>query len=576
MSIHVSTPAVRHLGVWGLSLALAALTVGCDDDSDSAGAGDSGAAGSGGAIGGAADNAGGGGGGYYGGSPQGGSPAYDEYGAGGGGGQGPLGGEPAGGSPAAPEQGAPPPDGVEEPETPEPGEFEENDFVDATEDAMSTFSVDVDTASYTSTRLTLRNGALPSPQAVRTEEFINFFRYDYPAPTPADEHPFTVHMEAGPSPFGEGLHMLKVGLQGMEIPAEERDPANLVFLVDVSGSMSAPNKLGLVRHSLKLLTNSLQPTDTLAIVTYAGHETTVLEPTPVAHRGAIFEAIDALQSGGGTNGAGGLRRAYELAQRAFRDDGVNRVVLCTDGDFNIGSTGGRLIDEVVSWRDRGIYMSVLGYGYQFNDSFLEALTNQAEGNYAFVDNRNEALRVLGTNLVGTLQVIAKDVKIQVEFNPTRVRRFRLVGYENRVLDHQDFRDDTVDAGEIGAGHRVTALYEVELIEGEEAPMGSIAPDETLAEVRFRYKTPTGAPDRESTELSTPFLAEEVHPTFEETSADFKFVTALVEFAEILRQSIHSEGDRFDEVHDIIEATHNGEVDRQELIELVLRAQGLFE
>ncbi len=438
-------------------------------------------------------------------------------------------------------------------------EVPENDWIDAAEESTSTFSVDTDTASYTVARRSLMYGARPIPASVRVEEFLNFFRYDYAAPDPRDEVPFALHLEGAPSPFGEQAHLLRVAVKGKDVPVEQRSPANLVFLVDVSGSMHAADKLDLVKFSLERLLDGLQEDDTVAIVTYAGANQVLLEPTPVARRAEIREVIAGFTAGGGTNGAAGIRTAYDLAEQAFRQDGVNRVVLCTDGDFNVGLTGEPLIQEVERWRDRSIFLTVLGYGTgNLNDAFIEDLTNRADGQYAYVDSRNEALRVLGDALVGTLEVIAKDVKIQVQFDPEAVRRYRLIGYDNRVLANDDFRDDTVDAGEIGSGHAVTALYEVELTDAARPP----------AEVRVRYKRPEGG---ESSEVSTRIEAGDIAATFDEASADFRFATAVAELAEILRESKHSVGERLGDVEGIIRSTDVAPgSDRAELLDLIGR------
>ncbi len=520
------------------------------------------------------------------GSPVGGAyddPAGSDGGAGGFGGEG--GGHTGNAADAGrapepePEPGlAPPPAadrGEAEPPPPPPGddlgmfeEAEENPFVDTADDPLSTFSVDTDTASYTlMRRALLERGVLPPAASVRLEEYLNFFKYAYPAPAPGDAEPFAIHLEGAPSPFGEGLHLLRIGIKGLEIPEEERDPANLVFLVDVSGSMRAPDKIGLVKFSLARLLDGLRPSDTVAIVTYAGADAVVLEPTPVARRAEILDAVDAFEATGSTNGAAGIRTAYALAQDAFREGGINRVVLCTDGDFNVGVRGEELVQLVESWRDQRIFLTVLGYGLgNLNDAFIEELTNRGEGNYAYVDSQNEALRVLGERLVGTLQVIAKDVKIQVEFDPEAVQRFRLVGYENRVLEHDDFRDDTVDAGEIGSGHSVTAFYEVELIEGAE--------DKDVATVRVRHKPPEGG---ESAEVEFGLPIEAVHGAFDDASVDLRFAAAVAEFGEILRHSMHSEGGAgLEQVRALALATDPApESDRGEFVRLVEMALELW-
>ena len=303
--------------------------------------------------------------------------------------------------------------------------------------------------------------------------------------------------------------------------------------------MGSADKLGLVVFAMKHLVDQLSPKDTLGIVVYAGSEGVVLDPTPVEDKSVILDALDNLQAGGSTNGEGGIRLAYDLAESAFRDDGVNRVVLCTDGDFNVGLTGDALVSLIEDFRDRGIYLTNLGVGMDnYDDSTMEELADNGNGNYAYIDTQNEALRVLGENLVSTLQVVAKDTKIQVAFNPGAVERFRLIGYENRILEHDDFDDDAVDAGDIGAGHSVTALYELELADDASGQ---------LAEVRVRYKEPS---EDESTEHLWAIDASERLQSFDDGSESLRFGAAVAEFAEILRHSEHSEGHRFGEIREI--------------------------
>lgn len=465
---------------------------------------------------------------------------------------------------------APPP----EPAPGQPiGTFEdvgENAWVDAAEDPLSTFSIDVDTASYTIMRRSITGGWLPDPASVRIEEYINFFSYDYPAPTLDDPEPFAIHLEGAPSPFGPELHLLRVGIKGAEVPAGERLPANLVFLVDVSGSMHSADKIGLVKYSLGQLLDGLHGDDTVALVTYASRDEVLLTPTPVRRRGEIMAAVDGLSAGGSTNGAAGITTAYDLAESAFAEEGINRVVLCTDGDFNVGVTGEALVQLVESWRDRGIFLTVLGFGTgNLNDAFIENLTNRGEGNYAYIDSQREAQRMLGEQLVGTLQTIAKDVKIQVEFDPAAVRRFRLVGYENRVLNHDDFVDDTVDAGEIGAGHTVTALYEVELQDARAAA------DTALATVRVRHKAPGGG---DSLEIARGLPMAALAETIEAASADLRFAAAVAEFAEILSESSHTEGADFGAILTLLagaDVTSAGTGERSEFAALVEQARMLW-
>lgn len=613
--------------VWlAAALALAA----CEQEATKPGG--AGGAGGGGEVpydAGLADAGGGGFGGGFEGGAGGAGGGAGGGGAGGVGGQGGAGG--AGGV------------GGDDPEQPPPGTLIENAWVDTATDPMSTFSIDPDTASYTRARQALLGGALPDPASVRVEEFVNFFRYDLPVPAAEDPVPFRVDLEAAPSPFGAEAgapprHLLRVGLRG-RLP-ELRQRANLVFLVDVSGSMQ--EEIPLIQYTLQQLTNALHPEDTVAIVTYAGEERVLLEPTPVGQRAEVLTAIDEFQAGGGTAGAAGIRTAYQLATAHFQPGGTNRVVLCTDGDFNIGLTGSELVDEVAVRASEGIGLTVLGFGSfggGFNDGFLEELTNEGEGRYVFIDSENAALRAIGTDLVSGLDVIAKDVKIQVQFDPAEVSRFRLVGYENRVLAHEDFVDDTVDAGEIGAGHFVTAFYELELRADagpEDAPpRGGAAPggsgagpgepgaggeggvpapggadggadapqpadaevpadagvpadaevpadagppeppvDAPLATVRLRFKAPAGGA---STEVSFVMEGAGVRGAIEEASNDFRFAAAVVEFAEILRHSMHSHGADFAGVEALAEGALAGaDADRLELLDLIRAAAGLWQ
>ena len=437
----------------------------------------------------------------------------------------------------------------------------ENDWVETATQNTSTFGADVDTASYSQMRSSLAQGSWPPAPGVRVEEYVNYFRYDYPEAT---DTPFSVNFELAPSEFGAaGQELFRVGLKGKQVPLSERKPANLVFLVDVSGSMGAPNKLPLVQWSLQQLVKKLEPTDRLGIVVYAGRDAVLLEPTPVEDQSQVLDAIYSLTAGGGTNGAAGIQRAYRMAESAYRSNGINRVVLCTDGDFNVGLTGAPLVSEIEAYRAKGINLSVLGFGIGNNDSLMESLADHGDGNYAYIDTQNEALKVLGDNLVSTLQVIAKDVKIQVEFSADSVDRYRLIGYENRLLANEDFIDDTKDAGDMGAGHFVTSLYEIE--------RHADATEGLMATVRLRYKEPTSAV---SQELLFDFDLSAARASFSEASADFRFAAGVVEFAEILRGSKHSTGQRFEDVLSIVEATQGDDPLRAEFHGLVVRAQGI--
>ncbi|MFO0677732.1 MAG: von Willebrand factor type A domain-containing protein [Polyangiaceae bacterium] len=458
-----------------------------------------------------------------------------------------------------------------------PGDIVENDFVDTTIEATSTFSVDVDTSSYTRARQSLVVGALPESTGVRSEEFLNYFDYGYADPTP-EEGPLAVSLEAAPSKFGDGLSLVRVALQAKRIPESQRNDLNLVFLVDVSGSMSSEDKLPLVKYALTRLVDRLRPTDTLGIVVYAGRESTLLASTPVSDKAKIQRAIEGLSSGGSTNGEGGIRAAYNVAEsaKANAPNSESRVVLCTDGDFNVGLTGDALTALVEQERERGITLTTLGFGASYyGDQTLENLADKGNGNSAFIDTREEADRVLGTKIVSTLQTLAKDTKIQVTFDADVVRRYRLVGYDNRVLANEDFTDDRKDAGDVGAGHSVTAFYEVELATGT-TPLatdvdGAVAPA-TLATVKLRYKEPGGT---ESVERAYALPRSRIAASFEQASGDFRFAASVVEFAEILRKSRHSTGARFSEVRAIAAPLVAQDPARTQFVDLVAKASSIW-
>ncbi len=452
---------------------------------------------------------------------------------------------------------------TEPPNTELYGQYIENEFVATATQSTSTFSVDVDTASYSNARRFLNSGTLPPPDSIRVEEFVNYFSYDYPQP---ELDPFSVNMEVAPSPFGEGLHMLRIGIQGKIIPEEERIPANLVFLIDVSGSMQSDNKLPLVKFLLSKLVTVLRSDDRLGIVVYASQQGTLLPSTPVEEKSAILDAIDGLEAGGSTAGAAGLKAAYEMVSANMVDGGINRVVLCTDGDFNVGVTGEALITMIEAYRESGVTLSVFGFGTgNYKDMYMEQLADHGNGNYAYIDSQNEALHIISEKLVSTLQVIAKDVKVQVEFNPANILRYRLVGYENRLLENDDFNDDTVDAAEVGAGHTVTAFYEVELAQELSA--------ERLAECRFRYKEPQGT---ESILISQTVMPESVVATVEETSPGFRLAAAVVEFAEILRHSKHCQDADFEKVLELAQASADEQRPIEaELLQLIEAAKSLW-
>lgn len=408
-----------------------------------------------------------------------------------------------------------------------------NPFIDTEDDAYSTFAMDVDTASYSVTRRFLRDGHLPPPEAVRVEEFVNAFDYGYALPA---EEAFAVHLEGAPSKFGEGkrLKLLRIGIQGRVIADGNRKDANLTFVIDTSGSMSYGNRLELVKQALTLLLKQLRPEDRVGIVVYGSNARVVLPHTGIQNREHILAAVNSLVSDGATNAEEGLRMGYELALKNARAGCINRVILCSDGVANVGETGpDAILNEIRTYVDEGITLTTVGFGMgNYNDVLMEQLANDGNGSYAYVDTLAEARRVFVENLTGTLQVIAKDAKIQVEFNPKVVSRFRLLGYENRRLAHEDFRNDAVDAGEVGSGHSVTALYEVKL---HPAALGR------LATVFIRHEDPG---TREVTEVQESLATADLGETFGDASSAFQLAASVAEFAELLRGSFWAEKGSF--------------------------------
>ena len=426
--------------------------------------------------------------------------------------------------------------------------IEENRFHDAKDTPLSTFSIDVDTASYSNVRRFLQNEELPPAGAVRIEELINYFSYGYPEPKAGD--PFSVSIEVSRAPWNTSHELVRIGLKGRSVPAAERPLSNLVFLVDVSGSMQDADKLPLLKRSLRALVDKLAPDDRVAIVVYAGSSGLVLPSTRGADRSRILMALDGLEAGGSTNGAEGIRLAYQTARENFLKEGNNRVILCTDGDFNVGVTSqSELISLIEKERSSGVFLSVLGFGTgNLKDSTMEKLADKGNGNYSYIDSPSEGRKVLVEQMGATLFAIAKDVKVQVEFNPARVAGYRLIGYENRLLAKEDFNDDKKDAGEIGAGHTVTALYEV-------VPAGQNLPDqpsvdplkyqfpaagrstgsEDLLTVKLRFKAPDGDKSRL---IESPVQAS-AEKAFDQASPDFQFAAAVAAFGMKLRGSPHA-------------------------------------
>ncbi|MBL8803081.1 MAG: VWA domain-containing protein [Planctomycetes bacterium] len=460
----------------------------------------------------------------------------------------------------------------------------EHAFRRTLDEALSTFSIDVDTASYANVRRHLMSGALPSAGAVRVEELINYFDYAYAQPSGAA--PFSVTTDVLACPWDARRQLVRIGLKGREMHRHERKDSHLVFLIDVSGSMNSPDKLPLVQRSLRLLTEQLDVRDRVSIVVYAGNEGLVLEPTSGRERGAILAAIDELQSGGSTNGGAGIRLAYKTAREHMVEGGVNRVILCTDGDFNVGTTSrDELVKLIEEERKSGVFLSVLGFGTgNLKDSSIEQLADKGNGAYAYIDSVAEARKVLVEQMSGTLETIAKDVKIQVEFNPARVQAWRQIGYENRALAHQDFADDTKDAGEIGAGHTVTALYEIVPVgvpfelpevgelryqtprEGAPASFG----DEWL-HVKLRYK----APDGEVSQLLEQPVGGAA-ASWSEAALDARFAAAVAAFGMKLRGSEHVRDLSYAQIEKLATETLGRDERgwRREFIDLVRRAAAI--
>jgi Ca-activated chloride channel family protein len=462
--------------------------------------------------------------------------------------------------------------------------IDENPFLEAARAPLSTFSIDVDTASYSNTRRFLNDGQMPPKEAVRIEELVNYFNYDYPQPTGAA--PFSVTAEVADCPWNAQHRLVHVGLQGKKISTEDLPPANLVFLIDVSGSMEDPQKLPLVKSSLRTLAEQLSARDRVAIVVYAGNSGLVLPSTPGDRKGEIVSAIEQLEAGGSTNGGSGIQLAYRVAQDNFIGGGTNRVILATDGDFNVGVTGDdelvRLIEEK---RRGGVFLSVLGFGAgNLNDSMMEKLADKGNGNYAYIDTQAEAQKALGEQVGGTLATIAKDVKIQVEFNPRAVAGYRLIGYENRLLADRDFNDDKKDAGEIGAGHTVTALYEIvpagqkvenpgvdELKYAQQPAQVEPSAGGELLTVKLRYKEPDG-------DVSKPLNVGVVdsHASYRNASENFKFSAAVAEFGMLLRDSRYKGQASYDGALALARESAGADLHgyRTEFVRLVETAKGL--
>jgi Ca-activated chloride channel family protein len=476
---------------------------------------------------------------------------------------------------------------------PQPEEFntesysyrEDSDFLEVALHPLSTFGADVDTASYANVRRFLNAGQRPPVDAVRIEEMINYFPYAYTPPS--GDEAFAAHVEVAPAPWKRAHRLVRIALKAREIATEDRPPSNLVFLVDVSGSMDEPHKLPLVQRSLKMLVRRLDGRDRVALVVYAGQAGLVLPSTPGDQRHVLLEAIDRLRAGGSTNGGQGIHLAYDVATRALIRGGVNRVVLATDGDFNVGVTDeGSLVRLVQEKARRGVFLSVLGFGMgNLQDARLETLADKGNGNYAYVDTDNEARKALVEQMMSTLVTVAKDVKIQAEFNPAEVAAYRLLGYENRALAPEDFKDDRKDAGEVGAGHAVTVLYEVvpvgtplprprtdPLTYRREGRTGEAASSGELLRLKVRYKEPES---ETSQALEWPVSARPV--ALDESSADFRFAAAVAEFGLVLRASPHKAGSSLDSALELAEGSVGDDPSgyRAEFVELVKGARRIL-
>lgn len=426
------------------------------------------------------------------------------------------------------------------------GQYSENPRILVRNEPLSTFSIDVDTGSYTNMRRFVREGQIPPAESVRVEEFLNYFSYDYPKQY---TDPFKVYTEIAPSPLDSKRHLLKIGVKSRDI-GEQIKPWNLVFLVDVSGSMDSADKLGLLKQALKLLVHGMRKDDKVSLVTYAGEAGTLLEGAGKDRSAEILQKIDQLGAGGSTNGSGGINEAYRIAQKQLLKEGENRVILATDGDFNVGVTSDEeLIKIIEEKRKQGVTLTTLGFGEgNLNERMIEQLANKGDGNYFYIDSFKEARKVFETDLLATIETVAKDVKVQVEFNPEHVAAYRLIGYDNRLLNKEDFKNDAIDAGETGSGHTVTALYEIALtgspfakeLESELRYQGNkaaattpVAGNSELAFVKIRYKEPTGSDSRE---LSFPIQVSEVKAESASASADFKFAASVHYLAADLRNS----------------------------------------
>ena len=460
----------------------------------------------------------------------------------------------------------------------------ENQFLKVNDNPLSTFSIDVDAASYSNVRRFLNQGQLPPAGAVRIEEMVNYFKYEYPQPTNND--PFSINTEIADAPWNKDHKLILIGLQGKKIPTENLPASNLVFLIDVSGSMQSANKLPLVKASMKMLVDQLREQDKISMVVYAGAAGIVLPPTSGAEKTKIKDAIDKLEAGGSTAGGAGIKLAYKTAQENFVKNGNNRVILCSDGDFNVGESSDDAMERLIETeRKSGVFLTILGYGMgNYQDAKMQKLADKGNGNHAYIDGISEAKKVLVNEFGGTLFTIAKDVKLQIEFNPAKVQGYRLIGYENRMLAKEDFNDDKKDAGELGSGHTVTAIYEVIPVgvkssflkdvdalkyQKDVAPLSKSKQSDEILTVKFRYKAPDGDVSKL---IEHPVADKQV--AIAKTSDNFRFAAAVAQFGMLLRDSEFKSAASYSSVVEMARKARGNDDEgyRSEFIRLVESAQ----
>ena len=456
-------------------------------------------------------------------------------------------------------------------------EIKENSFVAVAQQPVTTFSADVDRAAYANVRRIIGYGQIPPKDAVRIEEMVNYFDYDYPAPEEGSVSPLRVSPELAPAPWNPNHLLLRIGLQAKKIDLTKAPPSNIVFLIDVSGSMDEENKLPLLKSSFKMLLGQLRPDDKIAIVTYANGTKVALPSTSVKDKEKIIKVLDNLYASGGTSGGRGIQLAYEQAQKSFIKNGNNRIILATDGDFNIGINNTTDLEKFIEkQRESGIYMSVLGFGIgNYRDDMAETIADKGNGNYAYIDNITEAKKVLVNELSGTLFAVAKDVKLQLEFNPKYVKEYKLIGYENRMLANEDFTNDKKDAGEIGAGHTVTALYELVPSDGKVAQslryqsqeLNEKGKGNELGFLKIRYKDPK-VKDAKSVEITEPLVFNK--KALKETSTDYRFAASVAEFGILLRDNSNKANATYDQVIELAEEAIGKDPEgyRKEFVRLV--------